>query len=269
MQLKHHLGALKKLPTLILIGLLPACSWLPGFDDPQFAAHPYYTQLEVEGRAGMGGPLIPLSDFGLRDHDSDYGGAVTYGDGFSGLKFDALLMDQSPKKTEILPANYGTLMGNDSVRSEFKMQAYHLSYNALVYDYVNEDEEWWVKAGIGAMISYQEIKFRVKSATTLDSERFTLRGGIPFPMATLAAGRGPLSVTATYGYNDDAAFGSDFSGSFQDVEVRAAYYFEDQDITLFAGWRRLDLPGSKTDDGFRVDADFKISGVFLGLELTF
>jgi len=272
-QLKHHLGALKKplTPTLLaaLLAAMPACSWLPGLDDPQFAAHPYYTLFEVEGRTGMTSPLIDLNDLGLGDHESDFGGGVTYGDGFSGLKFDALVMDQKPKKTETLPANYGTLTGGDSVRSEFKMQSYRLSYTALVYEYENEEDEWWVKVGIGPMISYQEIKFRIDSTTTTNSERLKLKGGIPFLAPTIAAGRGPLSVTATYGYNHDVALGSDFEGTFQDIEVRANYYFEDQDITFFAGWRRLDLPGSTTEDGLRTHADFKISGVFLGLELTF
>jgi len=272
-QLKHHLGALKKLLTLALpaalLAAMPACSWLPGFDDPQLALHPYYTQFEVEGRTSMGSPLIDLNDLGLGDHESDFGSGVTYGDGFSGLRFDVLLMDQKPKQTETLPANYGTLMGGDSVRSEFKMQAFRLSYTALVYEYEHEEDEWWVKVGVGPMLSYQEIKFRVDSTTSTSFERFKLQGGIPFPAATLAAGRGPLSVTAIYAYNDDVAFGADFEGTFQDIEIRANYYFEDQDITVFAGWRRLDLPGSKAEDGFRVDADFKISGAFLGLELVF
>lgn len=269
MQLKHHLGALKKLSTLFLVGLVPACSWLPGFADPQFAVRPYYTQFEVEGRTGMTAPLIRLTDLGMGDHDSDFGGAVTYGDGFSGLTLDVLSMDQKPKQTETLPANYGSLTGGDSVRSEFEMQSYRLSYVAKVYDYVNEQDEWWVKAGIGAMISYDDIKFRVNSTTTSSFERLELEGAIPFPLVCLAAGRGPVSVTATYGYNDDVAFGSDFDGSFQDLEVRANYYFEDQDITLFAGWRRMDLPGTTTEDGIRTHADFKVSGLFLGLQLTF
>jgi len=249
--------------------MLPACSWLPGFDDPHYALHPYYTQFEVEGRTGMQSPLIRLNDLGLGDHYSDLGGSLTYGDNFSGLRFDVLVMDQAPKKTMTLPDSYGTLTGGDSVRSKFEMQAYRLSYNAQIYAYENEKEQWWVKAGIGPMISYQEIKFRVASTTTSNSESFKLQGGIPFPAATLAAGRGPLSITATYAYNHDVAFGADFEGSFQDAEVRANYFFEDQDITLFAGWRRLDLPGSKTEDGFPVDADFQIGGLFLGLELTF
>lgn len=273
LQLKHHLGALKKPSTLALpaalLMVMPACSWLPGFDDPRYAVLPYYTQLQVEGRTGKPSPLIRLDDLGLEDYESDYGVIATYGDGFSGLKLDVLLLDQKPKKTETLPADYGSLLATDSVRSHFEMETYRLSYNALVYDHESEEGEWWVKAGIGAMISYQEIEFRVNSTTGTNSERFTLQGGIPFPMATLATGRGPLSVTASYGYNDDVAFGSDYEGSFQDLEVRANYYFEDQDITLFAGWRRLDLPGSKFDDGLRVNADFRISGVFLGLQLVF
>jgi hypothetical protein len=273
-QLKHHLGALnKKLSTLTLpvtlLVAMPSCSWLPGFDDPRFTVHPYYTQYEVEGRVGSPSPLIPLTDLGLGDDESDYGGGMAYGDGFSGLRFDAIVMDQEPKKTRTLPANFGTVMGGDSVRSEFKMQAYRLSYTALVYDYKNQEDEWWVKAGIGPMVTYQQIRFRVDSTTSSNSQRIKLEGGIPFPAATLAAGRGPLSVTATYAYIENVAFGSDFDGSFQDIDVRVNYYFEDPDVTLFAGWRRMDLPGSKFENGVDTEADFRIKGLFLGLELTF
>lgn len=256
------------LPATLLVAM-PSCSSLPGFEDPQFAVHPVFTLYKVEGRVGTPSPLIQVSDLGLGDPESDFGTGATYGDGFSGLKFDALIMDQKPRKTELIPGNYGPILASEGVRSEFRMHAYRLSYTALLYEYENEEDEWWVKAGITPMLSYQQIKFRVDSTTTPSSYRFNLEGGIPFLGATVAAGRGPLTVTAFYGYNDDAAFNTDYDGTFHDVDIRANYYFEDQDITLFAGWRRLDLSGSKTTNGYSVESDFTISGVFLGLELTF
>ncbi|MHC4516012.1 MAG: hypothetical protein ACYTGW_08270 [Planctomycetota bacterium] len=282
-RLKHHLGALKKLLTLsLLAALTPACTWLPdfetGFDDPTFAVHPRYTQYEVEGKTRMqfesggtifNGDVIDLTDMGLGDHESDFGGGVSYGDGFSGLRFDALLMDQKPKNTEILPANYGELLAADSVRSEFEMQEYRFSYTAQVYEFEHEEDEWWVKVGIGPMLTYVQTKLKVQSTTTTRAESLELQGGIPFPAVTVRGGLGPFSATAMYAYNDDVAFGSDLEGSFQDVEVRAEYYLEDQDLTIFAGWRRLDVSGSKYDEGLQGDADYKISGVFLGLRWQF
>ena len=271
-----------KLLTLTLpVGLLvamPACSWLPGFDDPEFGLHPYYTQYEVEGRTSMqfrvgsivvNGSTIQLTDMGMGDHESDFGGGITYGDGFSGLRFDVLIMDQKPKNTELLPARYGDLLANDPVRSHFKMQEYRLAYTAQVYEFQHEEDEWWVKLGVGPILSYQQIKFRVDSTTDTRKESFTFEGGIPFPAVTVAAGLGPVSVTAIYAYNHDVATGGDLEGTFQDVQVRADYYLEDQDLTIFAGWRRLDIGGAQSDNGLEVEAEYKISGAFLGLEWRF
>ncbi len=125
-----------------------------------------------------------------------------------------------------------------------------------------------MKLGVGPILSYQQIKFRVDSTTDARKESFTLEGGIPFPAVTVAAGLGPVSVTAIYAYNYDVATG-DLEGTFQNVQVRADYYLENQDLTIFAGWRRLDIGGAKSDNGLKVEADYKISGAFLGLEWRF
>ena len=262
-----------------LLWATSACAGLPGFDDPEFGAHPYYTLYEVEGRTNMqyqvGSSIfdsssIQLTDIGMGDHQSDFGGGVTYGDGFSGLALDTLLMEQKPKNTEILPANYGVIPAGEPVRTEFKMTEVRMSYTAQVYEFQHEEDEWWVKLGVGPMLSYERIKLRVGSTSdTAIAESFTLDGGIPFPVVTVAAGRGPVSVTTTFAYNHDIAIGSDLEGTFQDIQVRASYYMEDQDLTIFAGWRRLDVGGSETVGGLKAEADYKISGGFLGLEWRF
>ena len=159
-RLTHHLGELKKpltkklfelvALTPLFVGLFACESSKTGLEDPQFGAHPMYTLYEVDGSTRMQSPgpffnggNIDMADFGFDDQESGYGGGLSYGDGFAGLRFDYSHIDQSPKGTNTLSANYGLIPEGAIVRSNFEMDEYRLRYTFQVYEHRDEEEDWW------------------------------------------------------------------------------------------------------------------------------
>ena len=69
--------------------------------------------------------------------------------------------------------------------------------------------------------------------------------------------------------NPDLAFGGNFDGWAQDVEVMARYRFPDQDVTVLAGYRWSELDASGTADGLRFDSEFSVTAIVLGIEFDF
>lgn len=265
--------------TLLLLGLsLAACSALPGLDYPSLTAQPQYHLLKLQGRSRMqsapgGGGLVnnaamPLTEFGMRKRDDDYGGILGYGDGFSGFEFGYLNVDMDNTDRGVTSADWGAIAAGSTVTSKFSMEEYRLRYIAQVFEY-ETDDDLMIRLGLGASIAHRDARLTVRDQTTLVSQEAKFRDdGVPYGQARLRGEYRNATLTFDYGYAG-FEFGGDYEAPLQDYAITGTYTLEDQDITFLAGFRWLELPTSGTSGGFLYDSDLRLEGFMLGVEVRF
>ena len=88
-----------------------------------------------------------------------------------------------------------------------------------------------------------------------------------------AAGRGSISylgfgLVGDYGISPGTYLG-DLDGLPQDLRVMLTYTFEDQDLSVQAGYRRSWLEFSGEQGQYDYEADVTIDGYLIGIEFTF
>jgi len=277
---KHRLTPY--LPSLALV-MLGACSSIPGLDDPTLTLAPYYAGYEVRGStnmqsdAGMGVLMnngeIDLEQFGVNSRDDDVGIYAEMSEGISGLRFTYLRLDQVSQDKGILPANWGNMLETDLVRTVLEMDEYRLNYTAAIFDQTVEfrDEDLRMELGIGGTIAHRDFVMRVREESAiLREEKIELKDdGVLYGTARARLSWRGAAITADYAYSDDWSLGGDFKGVLQDLEITGSYELDFQDVRLFGGWRRTEIPAQGTRDEFRVATDFLIEGFYLGLGIDF
>ena len=203
--------------------------------------------------------------------DEDPAARISYGDGFSGFDLDYLLLDMKTPTVGQTQDVWGSIPAGVDVLTEVKLEEIRLRYIAGLYDYQDEDEEKWFKAGLGVQLGHKELSLDVRQDGTSNSQKIKPTDDVtPYIAFRLAGGRGPIGVTADFAYNDDWAIGTgDLEGRMFDLEIRASYYIEAQDLTLFGGYRRFDIPASGNEGPNRYDIDVTVDGYFFGFQFVF
>lgn len=258
--------------------LLCSCSSWPGLEDPSLSIAPRMSLLKMQGRTRMQSGAPPANNLssgvervGAGERDEELGLRIGYGDGFSGFEAEYMFLDTEATKIGQTEAPWGSIPFGVDVRSKSIMDEIRLRYIAGLFSWTDEDEENWFKAGLGAQFTHREMNFTITQDGTDNSQKIEIKDDLsPMLAARLAGGRGPWSVQADFAINDDWAFGTgNLEGRFTDMQARANYYFEDQDLTLFAGYRRFEIPATGNEGDLRYDVDFTLDGLFFGFSFQF
>ncbi|MHC5062905.1 MAG: hypothetical protein ACYTG5_02890 [Planctomycetota bacterium] len=250
-------------------------------DTPELHFSPQVLLYTLEGDAEMQSAFGNLTtdmdtrNFGADDRDSDYGGVISYGDGFSGFEVAYFNYDMDSKDRGVLISDFGTVPGASVVNSTFKMNEYRLGYTAQIFEQsitIREDQDdLMARVGIGAAMVHRDGRFKVEQVISpVISERIHFKdSGAPYFSARGEVEWLNASLRVDYAINPDISFGGDFEDTMQDLEFTLEYSFPDQGVSIFAGWRRSELPAEGREDGLRYETDFRLEGYVLGLSATF
>lgn len=264
--------------------MLGACESIPGLEDPVIGVAPYYAAYEVRGNTFMqsldpvtmaieNNGTVDLENFGVNGRDNDVGIDVSLGDGFSGFELSYYRLDQVNQDKGRLNENWGNLLEDDLVRAVLEMDEFRLNYTAAILDqsWDFRDEEMRLQVGIGGTIAHREFVMRVREETgLLREDRVELADdGVLYGTARGRLSWRGASVGVDFGYSDDWNLGGDFKGVLQDLEINGRYELDYQNVAVFGGWRRSQIPAQGTRGDLRVNTDFEIQGFFLGLEFGF
>lgn len=253
------------------------CSSWPGFDRPHTEAGAYLALYTLRGRAKMqsqgasgvqDNPGMALSDFGVGARDDDVGGFLTVGDGFSGAELNYLKVTMADTTPGTLTAPFGTLALGEMVTTAAEMDEWRLRYVAklLEHEFGNQTR---VEFGAGAAVAHRRFEFFPKRASG-DGQILTAKDrGVPYLAARLRGSRGPASINLDWAYVDGIDFGGDFDGRMQDVELTGRYEFVRQDVTVFVGYRFTELPARGQEGDFAYEANLRLEGYQLGMQLRF
>jgi hypothetical protein len=247
-------------------------------DDPSWSLAPELALFQLTGRTQMQSVAPPflrgvqtLDNFGAGNRDEQLGVRLSYGAGFSGFDLDYHRSDMHSTEIGRTTEDWGAIPAGTDVTSRILMEEIRLRYVAAIYDWADAETEGWFKAGVGLQLAHREIDFTARDVNSTNAQRIAIKDDVaPMLAVRLAAGRGPLDVTLDYAINDDWGFGTgDFDQRFYDLSVRASYFLEAQDLTLFGGYRRFDIPSRGNEQGLEYRTDFTFDGLFFGLRFIF
>ena len=261
-----------------LLLLLGGCTAIPGLNKPKVSLVPQYSVLKVSGDTSMQSPAPSgptnnpeqsLDNFGMGSFDGDIGGMVRLGDGFSGIEFGYLRLDNTDTRSGTLTSNWGNLLAGDTVNSKLEGDEFRLRYLGQVIDYENEST-FLAGLGFGGMLAHRNFTFRTTAQNVARSQDVTMRDSGVFYIAGRARlGYYGFALTGDYAISPGLNFGGDFDDTLQDAELTLSYTFTDQNVTLAAGYRWEDLPAQGNEGGLDWQMDLRIEGFVLGIEVTF
>ena len=277
----------KTLITLCVVACtaLPGCAAWPGLDDPTLTVSPEYTALRLTGETRMesGSPpakgnYLSVADLGASDREDNLGVMLSYGEdasGFdlhygrfeahssgSGVAFDAWGNIPGPSGTPSMPEQVDTRVTMDEFRAR---------YVASFLLYEDDDEEAWLRAGAGLQLGHKEMTFDVRGINSGTAQKIEIKDDVSPMLAVRIAGkRGPIGLNIDFAYNPDLSFGTgDLHGAFYDLTILANYFLEAQELTVFAGYRRFDIPARGHEGINEFDTDFTLDGYILGFKFEF
>ena len=77
-------------------------------------------------------------------------------------------------------------------------------------------------------------------------------------------------ITVDYAFHGDWSLGTgDLRGRFDDFSILASYFVEGQDLTIFGGYRRFEVPAQGHEGIFQYEVDFTFDGYVFGVEFLF
>ncbi len=264
---------------------LSSCAAWPGLDDPTLTISPEYTALRMTGKTRMesGTPstrraYLSVADLGANDREDNVGLRLSYGDGASGFDLHYGRFEAHSAGTGVALDDWGDIPGPsgapptpEQVDTRVTMDEFRARYIASFCVYENEDEEEWLKVGFGLQVGHKEMTFDVRGINTDTGQKIHIKDDLSPMLALRIAGqRGPLGIGLEIAYNDDWSIGTgDIEGEFYDVTIQASYFLEAQDLTVFAGYRRFDIPARGDEGGHEYDTDFTLDGYILGFRFAF
>lgn len=269
--------------TLLLAGLLslPACTWIPGFEDPELSVSPYVAFYDLHGETSMQsfnpGPVnngsMDLRAFGFSGTETGLGAKAELGDGFSGLLFDYYRLDEIDRDKGTLEFDWGELDAGDMVTASAVMDEFRLSYIArfLGHEFQLRERPLDVGLGVGATIAHRRFEFdAVQDPDRLRRQKVEATDdGVVYAVGRARISWEGATLGADYGYSDGWEMGGDFEGEMQDLEIYLRYELENPRVILFGGWRRSELPISGVQDGLDYDMDLVLAGFQLGIGFEF
>lgn len=266
----------------LLLSLAPcalaACTAVPGFDDPQVTASAHLAMFRLRGnsalQSGSGGaivsnPPIDVRAFGIDHREDDVGGMLAVGDGFSGLELHHLRFRTESVNSAPMPASWGRIDAGDAVRADADLSEWRLRY---VAGFVDQEigERLSLRIGAGGLLAHRNMDFAASEIGGARRHEIRIRDdGVVYATTRGEIAWGPAALRADYAYSDDWTFGGDWNGHLDDLEITASYAFEDQDATVFAGYRRALLSARGHESALTYDADLVLDGFFVGGRLRF
>jgi predicted porin len=161
------------------------------------------------------------------------------------------------------------LDAGDFVRTQVRMDEWRLRYIARVFEH-ETDNELRARFGLGATLAHRDLDFDAVEVSSARRQALHIKDdGVVYAAARAEVGYGALALRGDYGFSRNWTFGGDWHGDFHDLELTANYAFADQDVTVFAGYRRSELPARGQQSGQDFDADFVLDGFFVGARLGF
>jgi hypothetical protein len=266
-------------PSCLPFLLASACGAVRG--EPQVKVSPYYAVYQFGGdvsmqSAGPGGPEDnapqSLRTFGLDAYEGDLGVRVDIGENFGGFRVDYFRLDQSTTRSGTLEDDWGALLAGDQVRMAAEMDEVRLGYvHPLLRERSNvRGHPLDLLFGLGAVLAHRELSLR---AATTDGQRRQdidiADHGVVYPAVRARAALQSFAIDAEYAFSPDLAFGGEFEGFQQDVEVRLSYTVPMHDVTFLAAWRYSDLGAAGDEGGYAYDADLTLSGFQFGVQVSF
>jgi hypothetical protein len=258
--------------------VLTGCSAVPGFDDPRFTAAAHLAHLRLRGttalQSGAGGaivsnPPIDVRAFGIEDREDNVGGTLALGEGFSGLELHYLRFETRSLTPAPMPASWGAIDAGDAVRADADLTEWRLRYIARLLG-PELGEQVALRIGAGAALAHRELDFAATEASIARRHEIHIHDdGVAYAAARGELAWGPAALRADYAYSDDWTFGGDWRGQLDDLEITASYSFEDQDVLVFAGYRRATLPARGSERALIFDTDFVLDGFFVGGRFSF
>lgn len=225
-------------------------------------------EVRMESGSGAGpvlNPFIPVDqDLNMGDRDFGVGGALLYGDGFSGLALHFFRWEQkSFKSAGTLSADFGALLENDQVQSEVLLNQIRVNYIVpLIED--KKLTEATLRFGAGLGLHHNEFRLESMEINNARSQNLKFKDDFGVPMILLKGQveYHPFRFTTDIGFSR-GDFGG-LNGSFLDLSFMAEYRVQ-RGIHAFVGYWRYDLPGEDVKNDLRFEFNMDLSGLFAGI----
>ena len=268
-------------PLLITVGALAACNTNQVLGEPRILVSPYYAINELRGDISLQsdpgtGPednaTQSLRTFGQNHADDDWGIRADIGDGFAGIRFDWLAMDGNTSRHGNLDDDWGALLDGDRVRMATRLDEYRLGYVHPLWNAATDyrGQPLRLDLAAGAYVAHRNLQLRTRTEDGLRQQNVELTDhGAVYPTVRLRATWRELRCDIDYGISPELQFGGDFDGVLQDLELRLGWTFARQDVTVFGGWRRSELPADGHEGALGFDADLVLQGFQLGMSVVF
>ncbi len=268
----------RALTTLILCLATTACESMPGLgEDARVGLEGQYHMRKLTGASQMqyvnngikNGSPVTVEEFGFSDREDDYGGQLSYGDGFSGIEVRFLQLDMQTSTRGMSTSAWGALPDGAVTNASFFMDEWKINYFGQLYEYEFENEAKF-RFALGGTLAHRDAMFRVDEVDVANGQDLNMKDqGVPYIGARIRGEFRGVSLQAQYDWNGRITFGGDFQGDLTDAEIRLAYAIEDQDLSLFVAHTWSDLPASGNEQGLRYDAEFSLDGFIVGARFEF
>ena len=162
---------------------------------------------------------------------------------------------------------------NGYILATFQGNEYRLRYTwgFVDHEFANSGEyPVRVQFGLGALLAHRNMSFQANEVAGAREQEIHMKDdGVPYGSARLRISWREFGGQVDYAYSPDIDFGGEFDGDLQDLELKLTFTLEDQGLTVFAGYRRQELPSLGHEGPFAFENDFKLDGYVLGLSFSF
>ncbi|GAB4138344.1 MAG: hypothetical protein Fur0037_04020 [Planctomycetota bacterium] len=264
---------------------ISGCSPLPTLAEPRIQIAPYLSEYKLRGKTAMDtfDPAVPsltrnaqaeLTDFGVGDHEDDFGIRGDIGNGFAGLRVDYYRMSASTSRRGTLPDGWGSLEADDLAGMSTTMDEFRVGYaHELVtaeFD-AGDLENIGLRLAPGVVLAHRSMSLRAYEETKTRAQALhAADAGVVYPSLRARLSFRNFALDAEYAISPGGFdFGGDFRGLKQDFETRLSYEFEMHDVEMFVGFRRseFEINGLEGDQNF--SGDFVLDGVQVGIRVGF
>lgn len=271
---------LPPLGSLAAASVLAACG-LPKTVSPRLVVSPYYADYQFRGRLGMqsdsgAGPVDntpqSLGNMGQGHHEGGYGIRADVGDGMTGLRADFYRSSINPTSSGVLDDDFGHLLADDVVQSNFRMNEYRIGYLQQVWDAHGAlyDRPLDLAFAAGGILAHRDLEVHARTTDLARHQDIDISDhGVVYPALRFRAGWQSLAFVLEYAMSPDLSFGGDFQGIQQDFETRLTYTVPFQDIGLFVGYRYTTMSVEGVEGGLGFDGHLYLDGLQLGVTVSF
>jgi hypothetical protein len=258
------------MPRTHVLALLLVASGLPACALPQLDVQPRYGLLALDGEVGASSTGITgradLEEAGLDDDEGAPGLRADFKWGAPHL----ILMggqtgfDGRGMLTADIELDGVTIPAGTTVDSELDLTQYT---GLIVFDLV-PGKTFELGLGFGATLI--DFDFDVQDVGTM--ARVTSDESVPIPLLAANAGIHFFSLEGTLLISGMSASYDDYDGTYLDIDASLRWHLlggkNHLRSSLMFGWRQTEVDVEYEDGSDDVEADFTLSGPYVGLEIT-